>query len=691
MPEVVVTATGRPEPVTNIAGTIQVIGADKIEKSVAKSVTDILAENAVGFMSEWTAGQTSLNIRGAATEGQGRDFKSQVLILINGHRAGTANISKLSMADVERIEIVRGPSSVVYGSQNMGGVVNIILKTGRTAPGNLVEVSTGSWNLYQGKVQSGGTAEKFDWYLGIAGGTRQNYEIGQSHATEANTAWTREGATAAFGWQIDPNNRVDMTLRTDGVYNTGFRGSSANIFAFDNRYNESVDITFNNEAAGGWGGLMWQAYAVRDVDDLNNPSPFSNLNAVASRTTMDHNNRQLDIIGTRFQPKVRPFAGNEVLLGIDWERSWITSWRSRAGGTAVTQLSPQDNNETDNVWGFYTEDSQKLFGDRVVVRGGVRYTLGSTTTLATPNTTLATNEVDYTAFTYAAGLTYKVTDWLNTRVGTSTGFRAPTATELGSNFTTNPIGSVTYGNPSLVPESSRQYEIGATVTDKLGKLDLALFQNTISNRISAVATSATVSQYQNNGSDIFIRGVEFQGDADMGRLLAKALDFSMRGGDRWSLFDSGYWNFDMTDLGANSLAGSMQATRMYQYELSVGARYALIDGEMPWNVQLLGLLRGPMWYNTEESLNPVYYPGQTRNTTVYRKDPFWVWNFRGEVEPHKGVKFFGAVNNILDVNQHPIFIALDQAPCPANAAAQNGSCGNSMPGREFIVGVQVKF
>src|SRR5439155_21046552 len=133
-----ITATGRLEPVNRIAGTVQIIPQDRIEKSTARSVADLLAENAVGFMSEWTPGQTSINIRGAASEGQGRDFKSQVLVLINGHRAGTGNVSKLSLADVERIEIVRGPSSVIYGSQNMGGVVNIIMKNGQTAPGTFV-------------------------------------------------------------------------------------------------------------------------------------------------------------------------------------------------------------------------------------------------------------------------------------------------------------------------------------------------------------------------------------------------------------------------------------------------------------------------------------------------------------------------------------------------------------------------
>ena len=229
-------------------------------------------------MSEWTPGQTSINIRGAATEGQGRDFKSQVLVLINGHRAGTANVSKLSIADVERIEIVRGPSSVVYGSQNMGGVINIILKTGRTAPGNFVEASAGSWNLLEGKAQSGGLYKGFDWYVGVAGGTRDNYAI-SGGAVEQNTAWTRYGGTGAFGWQIDDDNRIDVTVRTDGIYDAGFRGSSANIFAFDNRYNHSVDFTYNGKTPDGRGNVFFQAYYVQDVDDLNNPSPLSALNA----------------------------------------------------------------------------------------------------------------------------------------------------------------------------------------------------------------------------------------------------------------------------------------------------------------------------------------------------------------------------------------------------------------------------
>jgi hypothetical protein len=51
------------------------------------------------------------------------------------------------------------------------------------------------------------------------------------------------------------------------------------------------------------------------------------------------------------------------------------------------------------------------------------------------------------------------------------------------------------------------------------------------------------------------------------------------------------------------------------------------------------------------------------NTTVYLKDPFWVFNLRGKIEVAKDVKLFANVNNLFDVNEYPIFLALDETPC----------------------------
>jgi vitamin B12 transporter len=683
----VVTPTGRSEPPSQFVGAVQVIEKSQIEHSTAKSVADILAEYAVGFLSEWTPGQTSINIRGAATDGQGRDFKSQVLVLINGHRAGTANVAKLSLAEVDRIEIVRGPASVIYGSQNMGGVINIIMKTGLNAPGTFVEGDAGSWGLARGKVQNGGLYNGVDWFAGVSGGRRDDFHI-SGGGTEGNTAWKRASAASSLGYQVNANNRFDFNVRSDGVYDTGFRGSSANLFAFDNRYNQSFDFSYTGGSPDQRFNWFFQTYGVNDVDDLNNPSPLSA--AVIPRTSVDRNRRQLDIFGTRFQPRAKLWSSNELLLGWDLERSKLRSDRGRLGlnGVAVAQLAPTDNNQNETVNAFYFEDVQTFFDDRLTVRGGMRRTKGTTFLEPTPYApTLIPGQTDYQFTTQSMGSSIRALDWLTFRVGASTGFRAPTATELGANFTTAFTGNVTFGNPGLQPESSRQIEAGATVTTNSMRLDASIFKNTIMNRITTQVRSSTpvvtISDTVNNPGDIIVQGIELQSQVD----ILKTFAIAARGW-RWSAFTNAYYHFNMVDRGAPVAAGSTRPVRIYEYEAAIGTRFGESGSGVPWrdwSVQIIGNLRGPMWYNTEERL---LLPGQLVNVTVYRKSPFWVWNTRYEVEAGKGWTVFAAVNNIFDINQHPIFIALDQTPCIANPTFQNGGCGNSMPGREFIVGVQ---
>lgn len=719
--EVVVTPGGRPEPRRRVTGTVQVIGgrdlvaADSpaagpgstdspgqggrlvgavqvfersvIERSTAKSVAELLAQNAAGFLSEWTPGQTSINIRGAATDGQGRDFKSQVLVLINGHRAGTANVAKMSLADVDRIEIVRGPSSVIYGSQNMGGVINIIMKTGRTAPGTFTEVNGGSWGLMQGKAANGGVYQGVDWYGGIYAGKRDDFHIAGG-AQELNTAWKRKSGSSSLGYQFDPNSRVDFNIRTDGVFDTGFRGSSANIFASDNRYNSSFDVSYTGRIPDQGVGLFFQAYGVNDVDDLNNPSPLSA--AVSPRTSLDRNKRNLDIIGTRMQPRVQLWSNNELLLGWDAELNWLRSDRARLGLTTapIAQLGPTDNNQSEAVNAFYFEDVQTLLNDRLTLRGGVRRTFGGTSLDPTINVpTLIPGTKQYRATTYAGGAAYQVLDWLGVRAGASSGFRAPTATELGANFTTAFTGNITFGNPGVQPETSQQVEAGATVTWNGIQFDAALFQNRIVDRIitrvRSSTSAVTISDTINNPGDLALTGIEFQSQVDLLRVLG------IRAGNwRWSTYGNAYYHFHMVDEGSPPAAGTTKPTRIYEYEASLGTIFGEGGSGRPWrdwNLEIRGLLRGPMWYNTEERL---LLPGQLVNVTSYLKSPFWTWYSRYEVGIGNGFTLFAAVNNIFDVNQHPIFIALDQTPCIANPVFQNGACGNSLPGREFIVGLQ---
>ncbi|WCS26708.1 TonB-dependent receptor [Methylobacterium sp. NMS14P] len=691
--QLVVTATGRPEPRSEIAGTVQVIDRSMIENSTAKSVTGVLEDYAVGFFSEWTPGQTSINIRGGATDGQGKDFKSQVLVLMNGRRAGTANLSKLSIADVERIEIIRGPSSVIYGSQNIGGVINIILKTGRTAPGTLIQGIGGNWGLADGWAQTGGVAGPFDYYLGVSGAQRDDYFAGSGGGRMANTQWSRMGITGALGLQVDPNNRFDFTLRSDGIYGVGFRGSGGNIYSKDDRLNGSFDASYTGRSDDGRMSLFAQFYRVNDEDRFKWASPVQrgNTGLPVRGTAADFNTRYLDITGTRFQPRFNLFAGNDLLLGWDWETSQLRSDRFRAGvpGNPLAQVSPQDNNQTDQFHALYLEDTQRLFDDRVTLRGGIRQTFGTTSFDPTPYLTGQVNgSRPYEATTYSVGATYKATDWAAFRVGASSGFRAPTATELAADFNTLGGGRV-FGNPNIRPETSQQIEVGMTLADTVSRLDVALFQNVISNRIITRARPGNVntSDYINNPGDVLIRGVEVQYETDMLRMLAWE-----PGIWRWKAYANGNYNFDMKDEGSLSVASANthRVERVYLYQLALGTRFGQAGVPYPWTIQLQGVLNGPVWYNTEENL--LVPAAEPYREYIWRKDPFFLVNVRGEVEVLPGAKLFVQVRNLLDVNYHPLFIATAGAGTAlADLRFYNGSGGTSAPGRDVQVGFQVRF
>ena len=190
--------------------------------------------------------------------------------------------------------------------------------------------------------------------------TRDNYAI-SGGAPEHNTAWTRYGGNR----RLRLPDRRDQPRRGHGAHRTASTMPASAARAPTCSPSTRATTIRSTRAtsarrATGRATVYFQAYFVTDVDDLNNPSPLSALNASASRTTTDHNRRQLDILGTRFQPRYKLFAGNELLVGLDWERSWLRSDRYRLGGAAVTQLSPQDNNQTDNVFAFYARGFAEL-------------------------------------------------------------------------------------------------------------------------------------------------------------------------------------------------------------------------------------------------------------------------------------------------------------------------------------------
>ncbi|GAA0332572.1 TonB-dependent receptor [Morganella psychrotolerans] len=679
---IVVTASGREEQQRKSTVTTQVIDSEQIERAHATSLTDLLAQNSVGFFSEWSPGQTSVNIRGAATDGQGKDFAGQILVLVNGRRAGTANLSKLSPKDVSRIEIIRGPSSVIYGSQAMGGVINIFLKNGLTDEGGKLSVETGSWGLAQTYGGYGFQNDNGDiyGYFGFEAGRRDDYHSGKGGHKQENTNWERFGLSGNVGWKIDENNLVDLSLRTDGIYDGGFRGSTGNIYAKDTRYNRSADLVWKNGNNDSIVSMNTHAYFIQDVDNFRWASPLT------AKTSSDHNRRALDIYGIKFQPIIKIHEQNDLLLGVDYEHSRLRSERHQVSvsGKPIKQSAPYDNNQTENLYAFYFDDKQSLFDDSWIIRGGMRYTYGKTDFDKTPHLdNQFTGSTSYNKLTWSLGTNYQVNEWLNLKSSLATGYRAPTATQLGADYTTL-SGAQYLGNNTLNAESNRQIEVGAIIGDSLHSVDISLFQNTIQDRIQTDVISPNVYQYANSENDIVVRGLEINSRTAVNSLMNWQTDWD------WVLRFNGSWNFDMEDKGAQITAtnNSTKVQRMYQYQGAVINDLYFANGQYPWSIQLQGILRGPMWYKTEEGIIPEVRP---YTSYVMRKSPFMVWNLHADVDISPSLTFYGRIDNILNKNEHPVFFALDEDPYIMLPSKSNGSLGTSMPGRSFIAGVSYRF
>lgn len=677
--EVIITASKRADTRQQIPHTVQTVDQQTLEASSAKSVTELLAEHSIGFFSQWTPAQTSMNLRGAASDGQGRDFRGQVLVLMDGRRAGTANLSKLSTSDVARVEVLRGPASVIHGSQSLGGVINLITRNGRSQQQAELSASAGSWGLARGHLALPWRNDSSALYVGISSGSRDDYESGRGSLMR-NTAWERWGVTINAHHRFEAGAEIGVAGRTDGIWDAGFRGSGGNLFSRDNRRNSSADVRLSLPLSHV--AVDLQAYVVRDVDDFRWASPVIRgaQGTPVAGTSRDDNYRVLDIVGMKLGLDKAWSQAHKTLFGIDAERSQLDSTRFRVGvgGAALTQIPPQDNNQTDRFMAAYLEHLATFDDGRLAWRGGARATQGEMRFDDTPNLALQRSRtVDYDSTTWSTGVTYRIaSDWV-ARVNAGTGFRTPTATELAADFTALG-GGRSFGNPALRPERSQQWEAGLLWSDDRHSIDLAFFENRIIDRIiiQPRAGVANTGDYANNSADIVVRALEGQGRFT----LSESAD-----GSRWVLNVQGMKALEMRDRGASATANTSKPQRMYEYQASGALRYE----RGKWSGSLAAILNGPMWYDTEENL--LIPAAEPSRNFIHRKAPFWLVSLRTRYRVNDSLELTADVQNLLDENEHPIFIAIDAASSIADLRFYNGDAGTSMPGREFSVGVKLRF
>ncbi len=130
--EMVVTATRSSENLQTVPAKVEVIGEKEISLTSGQTITEQLKKSSSIGVIEYPGALAGIGIRGFRPEFSG--ITKHSLILIDGRPAGTTNLATILKGNIERIEVLKGPASSLYGAEAMGGVVNVITKRTSDSP-----------------------------------------------------------------------------------------------------------------------------------------------------------------------------------------------------------------------------------------------------------------------------------------------------------------------------------------------------------------------------------------------------------------------------------------------------------------------------------------------------------------------------------------------------------------------------
>lgn len=457
--DVVVTAEAVPEEAAGLAVATTVLDRAAIERSRAATVADLL-RSVPGVdvaQSGGAGGVTSLFLRGANS--------NAALVLVDGVKLnspyfGGVDLATLGTANVERIEIVRGPFSALWGSEALGGVVQVITRRA-DAPGFSGRGFAGLGN--DAAREGGATASFRQGAVGVTAGFRRGTVEGEL----PNEFFEATDLSAALDVQLAPAVRTGVTVRRDtsrtgipfsGATPTPNRATTADATTVSVPVSVALASRTTLEAAATFSD---DSPTYSDPDD---PWGFTWSETKARRA------------GGRLV--VSHVAGaNRVSVGADYERTVVDNEDSY--GVQLDGL-------TTRTWSVFAEDRLSLADERVSVTAGVRRdendAYGSST-----NPRLA--------------VAWNVTSALKLRAAAGSAFRAPTTGELYYPFS---------GNPALEPERSVSYEAGAEWSLLPGLvLEASLFRTDVKDLIRydfATFTNVNVGRARMSGAEAVLRG-----------------------------------------------------------------------------------------------------------------------------------------------------------------------------------------
>lgn len=429
--EVVVTGTRNETDIRHLPMTVSVVDRPVIEYSNVPSLLPVLTEQVpalfitsrgiMGYgVSEGAAG--TISMRGLSG-GSG-----QVMVLIDGHPQymgmfGHPISDAYQSLMAERVEVLRGPASVLYGSNAMGGVINIVTRRmEQDGVRTNINAGYGSWNTVQTELTNRVR------YKGFSSIVSASYNRTDGH--RADMGFEQYGGYAKLGYDFSPHWRVRADVNVTH-FNASNPGTVSNPLsdADQSVTRGMTSLAVENEYEGTSGALsVFYNWGDHHINDGYYPLDTTDNQPLDYRF-----NSHDDMMGISAYQSVRMFRGNRLTVGVDWCRFGGSAWNQYVAGERRGEREDIVDIAQHEVAGYV--DFRQNIGTWLTLDAGVR--------------------IDYHShigveWVPQAGLSFHLPHSMELKASVSKGFRYPTIREM---YMFQPR------NPDLRPERMWTYEL----------------------------------------------------------------------------------------------------------------------------------------------------------------------------------------------------------------------------------------
>ncbi|MES9936606.1 MAG: TonB-dependent vitamin B12 receptor [Sedimenticola sp.] len=433
---VIVTASRTAETADQTLSSVTIIDREEIERRQASDITELLG------------GLTGINIAANGGDGKNKSIylrgtnSSHTLLLIDGIRVGSATLGNPAWAliplnDIERIEIVRGPRSSLYGSDAIGGVIQIFTRKRDTERRITLEAGTGSHNKKElgAGISDGNTTTSYR--LSFSGERTDGYDTHEDTETD-DDGFKRVSLNAGFSHELsDALELSGQLLHSQGE--NEFDGSSYNGNTSD-FIQQNVGITLDAKINAFWESTLRLGQSLDESDAFYNGTFISRFDTRRDQLSWENN----------------VYLGDNGLLtaGFDYLNDQVSS-------SNAYSVTARDNKAIFAQYRHYGEQGDFQLG----LRSDDNQQFGKHTT---GNIALGADLGESLRLTASAG----------------TAFKAPTFNDLYW-----PATAWSSGNPNLQPEKARSYEVGLENTSQQTHWSVRAYLSKIENLIDWACTA----------------------------------------------------------------------------------------------------------------------------------------------------------------------------------------------------------